>query len=589
MPSELEVSKAKGENSPKAKATGTAEGSDTASTNSETINTNGRGNEEKTSAAAKIADVPSNKSEGINENSISATSDVPAASNNNDLNQNPQQQASNAYNNFMAQVPPTTTSTAPTSNNPAIPVTQIPAMSPHPNYSNKNATANPLSPPLITTLLSSVANQQPALVPLPTPPPIPAPLSSSRTSNTTTRAPDTQQHAQHQQQQAPPPPQQQEQQLLQYHRQQALQNLPFPYNTGTANMNMLQQFPLALLHQFPLAMLAQQQQQHGTITPAPAMGRGPTPTTANSNQPLSIPTANTTSPAIPLSFGMGTNPINMQIAAALQQQQLQQHQQQFVPQNALGATSLLTSGSTAFHQFPYNQPVVKQMAPSQSSASKISFFNEDGIVVEVSANPTPSSTATRTAPLYLDYDDRALTEYQCLLRQQVELFEATSEDVRGCAQGRHSRIRPGQVGIRCRHCSHLPKSARARGAIYYSKTIDGMYQVTQNMSKLHLCKNCTQVPEEIKRKLAKLQTSHTRASGGKEYWSEGLRVLGVVEVGGILKFKPQVMPSQPTLEIPSDTTLHRTTQAKIAKSATSILDQQAKIDKNGESKWSTVL
>jgi hypothetical protein len=85
----------------------------------------------------------------------------------------------------------------------------------------------------------------------------------------------------------------------------------------------------------------------------------------------------------------------------------------------------------------------------------------------------------------------------------------------------------------------LPKTARARGAVYYSKTVDGMYQVAQNMSKLHLCKQCHKVPVQIQNRLVELQTSHTRASGGKEYWAEGLRVLGVIEQDGMLKFKPQ--------------------------------------------------
>lgn len=79
--------------------------------------------------------------------------------------------------------------------------------------------------------------------------------------------------------------------------------------------------------------------------------------------------------------------------------------------------------------------------------------------------------------------------------------------------------------------------------MYYSKTIDGMYQVAQNMSKLHLCKNCHKVPAHIKQKLFELQKNHTRASGGKEYWAEGLRVLGVVELDGVLKFKPRVTPA----------------------------------------------
>jgi len=44
----------------------------------------------------------------------------------------------------------------------------------------------------------------------------------------------------------------------------------------------------------------------------------------------------------------------------------------------------------------------------------------------------------------------------------------------GTAQGRNTPLNYGQVGIRCRHCAHLPKAARARGGVYYSRTIDGV-------------------------------------------------------------------------------------------------------------------
>ena len=155
----------------------------------------------------------------------------------------------------------------------------------------------------------------------------------------------------------------------------------------------------------------------------------------------------------------------------------------------------------------------------------------------------------------------------------------------GTAQGRNTPLHYGQVGIRCRHCAHLPKAARARGGVYYSRTIDGVCkfhyifvsplhdcglliararkmliffsyssynhfdyefvrvrnnssldQVAQNMSKLHFLKACTLIPESTKNQLKSLQSVSSRASGGKEYWAEGLRVLGIVEEGGMLRF-----------------------------------------------------
>ena len=159
----------------------------------------------------------------------------------------------------------------------------------------------------------------------------------------------------------------------------------------------------------------------------------------------------------------------------------------------------------------------------------------------------PELTGRPSVPIALDCDEQALTEYQCLLRKQIELFEAGPADVRGTAQGRNTPITMGQVGIRCRHCASITKAARARGATFYSKTIDGIYQVAQNMSKVHLCQRCHCVPEDVKRKLQKLRTVNSRASGGKEYWSEGIRALGVFNDGEMLRFTKEEPP--PNAEI----------------------------------------
>lgn len=145
-------------------------------------------------------------------------------------------------------------------------------------------------------------------------------------------------------------------------------------------------------------------------------------------------------------------------------------------------------------------------------------------------------------PLWNDYDETALTEYQCVLRKQIELFEANEDDLRGSAQGRNTPIRLGQVGIRCRHCSGMTKLARARGAVYYSRTVDGVYQVAQNMSKIHFVQTCLKVPRELREKLAKLQRVNNRASGGKEYWLESLKALGIYEDGNCVRFTTTIPP-----------------------------------------------
>jgi hypothetical protein len=83
------------------------------------------------------------------------------------------------------------------------------------------------------------------------------------------------------------------------------------------------------------------------------------------------------------------------------------------------------------------------------------------------------------AVLFCEADEERLTSYQCLLRKQLELFEADMEDVRhSTRQGRTAPIKFGQVGVRCRHCASSKVSAGTKGASYYSQTIDGIYQVS---------------------------------------------------------------------------------------------------------------
>jgi hypothetical protein len=147
--------------------------------------------------------------------------------------------------------------------------------------------------------------------------------------------------------------------------------------------------------------------------------------------------------------------------------------------------------------------------------------------------------------LFMDCDDDSLSEYQCFLRQQIEAFEAGLDDVKGTAQGRNTPIQLGQVGIRCRHCASLPKAARPRGAVYYSQKIEGVYQVAQNMSKVHILGRCSQVPDHVKRKLLELKQVNQRASGGKDYWGDGLRALGIYEDGRCMRFQPRTVSASP--------------------------------------------
>jgi hypothetical protein len=146
-----------------------------------------------------------------------------------------------------------------------------------------------------------------------------------------------------------------------------------------------------------------------------------------------------------------------------------------------------------------------------------------------------------------------LSDHQYFLRQQIEVFQASSDDVSTHIRGRNKPITLGQVGIRCRHCAHLPIARRQKGSTYFPANKLGIYQAAQNMSTSHIqCGLCSEMPESIKLEFVRLlvekgQSCHARA--GRPYWSKSATALGLVDTedSGI-RFIPDLPPG--ALEMP---------------------------------------
>jgi hypothetical protein len=133
--------------------------------------------------------------------------------------------------------------------------------------------------------------------------------------------------------------------------------------------------------------------------------------------------------------------------------------------------------------------------------------------------------------LFLDSDVGSLSDYQCFLRQQIEVFEASSDDVQYNASRMNRSIVLGQVGLRCRHCALCSEWERASGAVYYPGSLSMLYQAGQNMAKNHLCNGCKKIPQETRDLLNLLRGDKRRATAGKEYWSKTAQILGIFEDG----------------------------------------------------------
>lgn len=156
-------------------------------------------------------------------------------------------------------------------------------------------------------------------------------------------------------------------------------------------------------------------------------------------------------------------------------------------------------------------------------------------------------TGRLAIPLYLSCDYVTLNEYQMQVRKQIDLFEATCDDVDFSShQGRNKTIVLGQVGIRCRHCSILPPNERKRGSVYFPAKLDGIYQAAQNMASIHLCEHCQSIPQNLREELLHLRNSKV-SGGGKAQWSEKAKALGVYEDEHGLRFEKQIGGTVPAI------------------------------------------
>ena len=152
-------------------------------------------------------------------------------------------------------------------------------------------------------------------------------------------------------------------------------------------------------------------------------------------------------------------------------------------------------------------------------------------------DPAPIMAGRPPILLYLSCNPDHLSEYQCLIRKHIELFEANESEVRGRIKGRNKPIVLGQVGIRCQFCAHIfPPQDRARGAMYFPHKLDGIYQAAQILSQGHLLELCPSVPENVREEMKTLRTKKSSVTAGKDYWAKTAEALGLYEDSYGLRF-----------------------------------------------------
>jgi len=196
--------------------------------------------------------------------------------------------------------------------------------------------------------------------------------------------------------------------------------------------------------------------------------------------------------------------------------------------------------------------------PSSNDPLKEETFSrreDENISVHFS---TRMNTSKHLILLSLEGDKNKISELQCYLREQIEVFTATEEDVKTHSRGRNKPIEVLQVGLRCKHCCVIPLKERTKGSCYFSTTLDGIYQAAQNMYHHHFQPGCPYFKaNENESKFKGLMSSRSSSKCGKDYWRSTAAVeLGLVETSNGLRFKAQIKKStmnQETNEIDPST------------------------------------
>lgn len=257
-------------------------------------------------------------------------------------------------------------------------------------------------------------------------------------------------------------------------------------------------------------------------------------------QPTSLPLANTASNR------SSNNDLVLSLLDMLQQQAsgsagLQQH--------ASPPTSLFTQQVTSAEASNSSSTQLNQVDDATSSVSatntrkKQAFSSQSPNQVECRVGQAVAYVHKHSpkhlpenVDMYIPSDAVFLSEYQAEIRRQLEYFTSTKDDVNYSVQGRKRKAILGQVGIRCKHCAPFNLRQRGRGAVYYPTSLSAVYQAAQNMATNHLQEHCSRIPATVRSELGRLRERRDTASGGKQYWVDACRAVGLVEDEDCLRF-----------------------------------------------------
>ncbi len=127
--------------------------------------------------------------------------------------------------------------------------------------------------------------------------------------------------------------------------------------------------------------------------------------------------------------------------------------------------------------------------------------------------------------LALDEDKSWLSDMDCFVRSNLEVFCATQNDVKFAESDSKYPITVGQIGIRCIHCAMSLGGARGP-AVHFPADVKSIYNHVREFHKMHL-ESCPCLPQEYKDKLATFKGSASLSSILRRYYIQAAEALGI--------------------------------------------------------------
>ena len=153
--------------------------------------------------------------------------------------------------------------------------------------------------------------------------------------------------------------------------------------------------------------------------------------------------------------------------------------------------------------------------------------------------PSPSSRVLLSTP----EDKQWLSDYDCFVRRQIEVFCASREDIELAAKERTFNMKEGQVGIRCIHCA-LSKKRVHDGGVFYPQSINAIYDAVRDFLRLHL-DTCTNLPQDVRSRLeGDTQGASSLSSVLRNYFQMSAKCIGLVDTRDGIRATGESMPLQ---------------------------------------------